>query len=211
MPLPDPAPRRKFHNRAINCEGFAREDGLWDIEARITDTKTYAFENQWRGAIEPGDGIHDMWVRLTVDDNRVIHDVAVAMDGTPFEICPSVEPNFKALIGVRIAAGWNVAVRKRVGGTSGCTHVVELLAVMATVAFQTIGTGIARRDEWLGRDTADAPDDKTASRPAGWDPESKGEKPKPPPLLDTCVAWGRSSPVVKRIYPEFYEESRDED
>ena len=32
MPLPAPAPRTLKHTRAIECTGYEREDGLWDIE-----------------------------------------------------------------------------------------------------------------------------------------------------------------------------------
>src|SRR3970282_2145791 len=42
MPLPNPAPRRLMHTRAIECTGYERDDGLWDIEAHLTDTKTPA-------------------------------------------------------------------------------------------------------------------------------------------------------------------------
>lgn len=193
MPLPPAAPRQKFHNRAINCEGFAREDGLWDIEAQIQDTKSYEFENEYRGDIKPGDPIHDMTIRLTVADDMVIQDVETVMDGTPFAYCLNAPPNFKNLKGLKIGPGWNLAVRKRVGGTLGCTHMVELLSVMATVAFQTIGPGRRRRDQWLGKSTeADkASDEKRNARPG---------------FLDTCVSWGRSSPVVKRFMPDHYVE-----
>jgi hypothetical protein len=34
MSLPAPAPRRHLHTRVISCEGYEREDGLFDIEAR---------------------------------------------------------------------------------------------------------------------------------------------------------------------------------
>lgn len=192
MPLSPAAPRRKFHHRAITCEGFAREDGLWDIEAQIRDTKTYAFDNEYRGSIEPGDPIHDMTIRLTMDDDRVIEEVDAVMDGTPFAYCLNAPPNFKALKGLQIGPGWNVAVRKRVGGTLGCTHMVELLAVMATVAYQTIGTGKKQREKMMG--IAPQQKAKDSSKPK-----------KRPGLLDTCVSWGRTSPVVKRFMPDFYE------
>ena len=42
MPLPNPVPRKLMHTRAIECNGYEREDGLWDIEAHLTDTKTVA-------------------------------------------------------------------------------------------------------------------------------------------------------------------------
>lgn len=39
MPLSAPVPRVMRHRRAITVEAYLREDGLWDIEARLTDTK----------------------------------------------------------------------------------------------------------------------------------------------------------------------------
>jgi len=52
MPLPDGSPRKHAHTRAIEYRGYEREDGLWDIEAHMTDTKTYEFRNDWRGQIK---------------------------------------------------------------------------------------------------------------------------------------------------------------
>ena len=40
MPLTNPAPRKLMHTRAIDCKGYERADGLWDIEAHLVDTKT---------------------------------------------------------------------------------------------------------------------------------------------------------------------------
>ena len=68
MPLSSPTERKHIHTRQVACQGFRRADGLWDIEGHITDIKTYPFANDYRGAIQPGDPIHDMWIRLTVDD-----------------------------------------------------------------------------------------------------------------------------------------------
>ena len=33
--------RRHVHSRRITCEAFERADGLWDIDANMTDVKTY--------------------------------------------------------------------------------------------------------------------------------------------------------------------------
>ena len=44
MPLPAPAPRKHLHTRTIKCEGYEREDGLYDIEAQIVDQKAYAVD-----------------------------------------------------------------------------------------------------------------------------------------------------------------------
>ncbi|HYD97931.1 MAG TPA: DUF2889 domain-containing protein, partial [Alphaproteobacteria bacterium] len=75
MPLSAPAARRHIHTRTVTCQGFRREDGLWDIEGHMTDVKTYAFGNEWRGEIAPGEPLHDMWMRLTIDDGFTVHAV----------------------------------------------------------------------------------------------------------------------------------------
>lgn len=190
MPLPKPAVEREhFHTRRIHCEGYARADGLWDIEAHMTDTKTYSFKNDWRGGIEPGEPVHEMWIRLTLDDNLEIRDIEAVTDHSPFEMCPAITPNFKRLIGLRVGPGWNRRIKEEVGGTKGCTHLVELLAPMATVAFQTILTGAKRRrSERFGiADHKPLPDQEAV-----------------PAVLDTCHAWARSSPMVQKYQPRHY-------
>src|SRR5690606_35863619 len=67
MPLSPAVPRRHIHTRRIECRGYLREDGLWDIEAWLEDSKTYAFDNETRGEVQPGGPVHDMVARLTVD------------------------------------------------------------------------------------------------------------------------------------------------
>ena len=44
MPLSESAARQAIHDRHVHCAGLRREDGLWDIEGHIRDTKTYSFE-----------------------------------------------------------------------------------------------------------------------------------------------------------------------
>ena len=50
MPLPDPVPREPLHTRRVECRGYRRADGLWDIEGHLVDTKAYPFANElsWR-------------------------------------------------------------------------------------------------------------------------------------------------------------------
>jgi len=179
MPLPKPsAPRKPIHTRRITCNGFRRDDGLWDIEGHLVDTKAYAFENSWRGTLEPGAALHEMWLRLTLDDALLVHDVAAATDNSPYEICPAIVPQFRKLVGLRIGKGWYGEVKALLGGTQGCTHLVELaLGAMATAAIQTIfplrGKGNA-------------------------DPDRR------PRHLDTCHALASDSPVVRAHYPRHY-------
>ena len=116
MALPAPVKREKKHRRSVECEGFLREDGMWDIEARVVDTRTYdcAYDEFHRGGmIRAGEPVHDMWLRLTIDLDFLIHDVHAASDKTPFAICPRAASAMRELIGLRIAPGWRRQVRER--------------------------------------------------------------------------------------------------
>jgi hypothetical protein len=179
MPLSPPVERSCLHKRTYVFEGYQRADGLWDIEGRIVDTKTYAFANKDRGEIPPGEALHDMSIRLTIDEDFKVHDIEAVTDYSPFTICPTVTPNFKRLIGKEVKTGWRQTVRREVGGVEGCTHLVDLLIAMATVAFQTL---------YPVRQA------KAAKRPPG----------ERPGLLETCHAFATDSPIVKRSWPEFY-------
>jgi hypothetical protein len=190
MSLSAPAPRQRLHRRVIDCGGYDREDGLWDIEGRLTDTKDYGFENAWRGRLEPGTPLHDMLVRLTLDDDMTITAVEVSMQGTPFALCSDIEPDFQKLVGVRIAAGFTMKLNGLLGGTQGCTHVVELLGRMATVAYQTIPAGKRRRI--MGEEEI----------PSSGPPVDAGKRPF---YLNGCHAWATGGPLVKKLLPEYYD------
>jgi len=137
MPLSRPTPRKLLHLRDIQLRGYEREDGMLEIEARMTDTKTYSWSNNDRGGINSGDPLHDMWMRVTLDGGMVIQDCEASMDSTPHGFCPGAAPNFKRLIGLTIGRGFIKAAVARVGGVEGCTHLRELLQPIATVALQT--------------------------------------------------------------------------
>lgn len=186
MPLSTPAARERKHTRRIELNGFLREDGLWDIEAHLTDEKSYGFDNEWRGRVEPGAPVHDMWIRLTVDDDRVVKAVEVVTDVGPYSMCPDIAPNFQRLVGLKVGPGWNNRVKELVGGTQGCTHLGELLGPVATIVYQTQSPSLLRKK----RGAAEAP---------------KPEVPRRKPAnLDTCHAYASDSDVVKRFHPAFY-------
>jgi hypothetical protein len=186
MPLSPGAPRKPIHTRHIECHGYLREDGLWDIEGHITDVKTYPFHNEWRGWMEPGTPIHDMTIRLTVDNAFVVQAVETAMDGSPYPICAGVLPNFQRLVGLQIQSGWRRRVRELLGGTEGCTHMVEMLSPLATVVLQTIRP----YKRFLVKESlADGEADPTVRRPQ---------------QIDTCYSWSREREVVRRYLPEHF-------
>ena len=125
MPLTAAQPRAPIHDRQVRVRGYHREDGLWDIEGHLVDTKTYEIDNRHRGAIPPGEPIHEMWLRVTIDDGMLIHRVEASTDFAPFGSCPVVTPRFAELEGLTIGPGFKRRVVERVGGRLGCTHLVE--------------------------------------------------------------------------------------
>lgn len=180
MPLPPPAERELIHVRTVECRGFRRADGLWDVEGHITDIKSYPVENSWRGTIAPGGPIHDMWIRVTIDDDMTIREATAVTEAAPFSICGDIAPAFGKLVGLRIGPGWRRRIQERLGGIHGCTHIVELLGPLATTAFQTFS---ARRRE----------QEATAR-----------EDDRPPRLLNSCYALRSDGPVARRLWPRHY-------
>jgi hypothetical protein len=183
MPLPPPEDRTPLHRREIILEGFLRADGMYDIEARLTDVKRYDFPNRLYGLVTAGMPIHDMWMRLTIDEAMKIHAVAAVTDSAPYPVCPGITPNFQRLVGVSIGMGWRKAIKERLGGVQGCTHLVELLAPLGTVAYQTIIGQKMRRERETG-----APRQPATSRPA---------------ILDSCHAYDSTGPIVAGLWPEW--------
>jgi hypothetical protein len=179
MPLSAPTERELLHTRLIELHGYRRADGLWDIEGHLTDVKTYGFKNEFRGEIAAGEPIHDMWLRLTIDEDFVVREVEAVTDGSPFRICPEITPNFKKLIGARMTSGWRREVRERLGGVEGCTHLVETLGTMATAAYQTLYPTLANKNK--------------AHRSLG-----------KPAIIDSCYAFASDGEVVRKRWPNFY-------
>jgi len=180
MPLSSPAPRKHLHKRTVTCYGYQRDDGLWDIEGHLVDVKTYDFENDHRGVVKAGEPVHEMWLRLSIDDDLQIKEAEAATDYAPYAMCPDITSRFALLKGLRIGPGFHREVHKLVGGVLGCTHLVELLRPLATAAFQTL---VAKR------------------RKSERDPSAP---PKRPMFIDTCHAHASDSPEVKRRWPAFY-------
>jgi hypothetical protein len=168
--------------------GYEREDGLWDIEGRITDTKTYSFNNLDRGNVSAGTPVHDMLVRLTIDTNLTVVEADASTEYAPFNICPAITKDIKSLKGLKIASGWTRNVKKAIGGLKGCTHINHLITgALATTAYQSIVPK------------------KNSLRQKKKEISLEGSQ-KRPDIIDTCHAFAANGMNVKRLWPEFYEE-----
>jgi hypothetical protein len=184
--------RELLHRRDFAFSAYLRPDGLYEIEGRMTDRKNYAFPNDWRGTVEPNEPLHDMRVRVVLDGDFVISEVTAETAASPFEICPAITPSLGALKGERIGRGWTKLLRQKFGGAQGCTHHVELLRTLATVAFQTIYGDQQRRR----RETRSVP------------PTADASPGKRPDFIGTCHALAADSEIVKQNWPQFYEPAK---
>ena len=143
-----PVTRTLSHLRNIDCRGYLRSDGKWDIEATLVDTKGITLRTPDRPYIGVGEKLHEMKLCVTIDTDMLIHDVHASMDSTPYASCPEVVQNYQQLIGVTIGGGWQKTIRQLFGGVKGCTHLRELLGPIATVAYQTIIDAKYRQEDY---------------------------------------------------------------
>ncbi len=174
MPLPKAQRRKHQHKRLINSDAYLRDDGMWDIEARMTDFKTNTIDDDDHGYVSAGEPFHDILLRITIDSSFKVHAVHASIEAAPFEICPNIGENYNQLVGTRIAPGWRAKIRELVGGANGCTHINELFPVVATTAFQSL---------WPHRDRS--------ALKQGY------EK-----MLDSCHAWSRDGELARNMFPE---------
>ena len=179
MPLPSPVPRKLSHNRVIDCRGYERDDGLWDIEGHLTDTKPFTwFERTGSPDLPAGVPAHDMWIRLTVDLDMMIHECVACTDASPYALCGDIVPKLERLKGHRIARGWTRGLNALIGGVHGCTHQWELLGRVAAVAYQS---------------TNNARQSARKHKP--------GEIPR---TFNTCHMYAPESEETLRRWPELY-------
>ncbi len=176
MPLPTPAPRQLAHTRKVTFRGYQRDDGLWDIEGELHDSKSHELvipnERTWA----PGETIHGMTIRVTIDRQMVVQAIDVAMDDVPHGECPKTMVPMQNMVGATMGPGWRQAIEKHLGGVQGCAHLRELLFNMATAAFQTLPGGL-----------------------------SKADPSRPPLHLGKCLTWDFNGPLVEKLYPVHFQ------
>ncbi len=176
-----PADRKLAANRTISCTGYARKDGLWDVEAHLIDTRPVSVTHPNYGAAKPaGYPLHEMKIRITVDNDLLIHDAEAVTIHAPFEPCRVPPASFPKLKGLSLKKGWKKSLSEIMGGTKGCTHLSELLGNLATIAYQTV----ASSDEWVAK-------------------VDRGEI--TPFYIDSCYSYNESGPLVERLYPDLYQ------
>ena len=169
-------PRERLHCRSVTFDGYQREDGLYDIEAHLTDVKDHDIA-LLTGVRPAGIPVHDMWVRVTIDPAFNIVDIEAVTESMPYPgFCDSIGPDYRKLIGANLVEGFRKRLHDLMGHTKGCTHITEMLANVPTAAIQTFAGEMNEERE-------------------------DGAKPF---QLDQCHALETSTETVKLWYPKWF-------
>jgi Protein of unknown function (DUF2889) len=174
-----PGGRRRIHTRTIVVEVYARDDGLYDLEGRLTDVKDHdlVLESGLRPAGQP---VHDMHLSLTVDAELNVIQAGARSRVVPYPgACETIGPAYGALRGLNLLQKFRKAVMQVMGGARGCTHLSELAGVLPTAAVQALA-GIRRGE----------PDEVQ------------------PFQLDRCHALVTSGESVRRFYPRWFRDGK---
>lgn len=180
MPLPAPdCAREASHQRSITIRAYARTDGLWDIEGHLTDAWSAPIPKA-DGVLPPGEPMHSMWLRMTVDKTATIVAVQAVTDAGPYgSACGEIAPDYQQLVGVRVARGYRDAIRRLFGRTAGCTHINELAGAMGSAALQAMWNDLTQNAD------------------------------EQPFSIDGCHALKSSGPQVAKFFPRWYRPARE--
>ena len=179
MALPIAAPERKLkHTRQIDVRIYARGNGLWEVDAHIRDDRpeTTVLASGPRIAGEP---IHDMVLRLVVDERFEILEAGARSDAVPFPgACDSFGDAYGRLVGLNLMRGFRSAVGERLGGVEGCTHLTELAQILPTAVVQAFAGDVI---------------------------DTQGEGGSEPPFqIDRCRALRSEGEAVRTYFPRWH-------
>jgi hypothetical protein len=167
-----------MHLRRIEMSGWQRADGRFEIEARLVDTKPWDMTTQGGLERRAGDALHDISIRWVVDEALTLLEVHACIDASPHPVCPEAVGSLQRLVGMRVGTGWSRAVRERMGPSyERCTHLTELLAPMASAAFQSL---------WPVR----------INQAQALDAQGRPRK------IDSCLAYASDGDAVRVMWPE---------
>ncbi|SAL62360.1 DUF2889 domain-containing protein [Caballeronia telluris] len=191
MPLSPPVSRQLRHRRAIRLEAFERDDGLWDIEARLTDEKPR--DVHLASGVRPnGLPIHELWLRITIDRKLTIVDAEASSEWAPYGgQCAESNPAYRSLIGLNLLQNFRRETNRLLRGTAGCTHLTELCAVLPTAAIQAFAGEVWSIENGNPRGEPLA------------NPNTNSEE-QPPFQLGRCHALRFDGPAVGEYYPRWY-------
>ena len=180
MALPIAAPERRLqHRRSIDVQVYSRGNGLWEVDARLTDTRSRTV-NLATGPRAAGDPIHDMLLRLVVDERFNVVEAGAESMSVPYPgNCDEHGDVYQKLVGLNLMQRFRETVRARVGGVQGCTHITELAQVLPTAVVQAFAGEVI-------------------------DTRGDSDSSERPFQIDRCHALRSDGPAVLAFYPRWY-------
>ena len=180
---PTVATRQLRHRRAISVQVYSQGNGLWEVDAEISDVKTR--DVPLGGAMrQAGDPIHDMLLRLIVDERLTIVKAGSLTRAMPYPgACnqygtPTADP-YEALAGLNLLKNFRTEVRERLSGVRGCTHLTELAQVLPSAVIQAFAGDVI-------------------------DTRGEASSTTPPFQIDRCHALRSDGATVQLHYPRWY-------
>jgi Protein of unknown function (DUF2889) len=185
MTLPPAAPDRQLkHRRQIDVQVFSRGNGLWEVDAVLSDVKTRV-ALMTDGPRAPGTPIHDMLLRLIVNQQLDILEAGSETRFMPYNgICNEHGDAYGKLVGLNLLRNFRGAVRERLGGVRGCTHLTEMAQVLPTAVVQAFAGDVI-------------------------DTRGDGEGAAQPFQIDRCHALRSDGAAVRQFYPRWYRSGQD--
>lgn len=159
------------------------------MELRLVDQKHFGFIDRERGRLEPGDPVHGINVRISINRDMEVLNIETDLASMPFAFCQGSSANVSKLVGTHLDRGWRRSVREAMGSTHGCTHLAELLGHAPTVAFQTSAIRRSHANRDIGSE----------------DPHHEA----PPFFIGGCYSWASDSPVTREFFPQFASDEPD--
>ncbi len=183
MSLPPAAPQRQLkHRRQIDVQVFARGDGLWEVDATLSDVKTRV-ANMIDGPRAAGTPIHDMLLRLVVNSQFDIVQAGSETRWMPYTgHCDQHGDAYGKLVGLNLMQDFRKHLRERLGGVLGCTHITELAQVLPTAVVQGFVGEVL-------------------------DTRGNAEGAPKPFQIDRCHALKSSGEAVRLHYPRWYRQA----
>ncbi len=180
MPVPLPAADRQLkHRRRLEVEVYARNDGLWEVDATLVDTKTRELQMA-DGPRAAGSPIHDMLLRLVVDRQLNVLAAGSQTRAMPYPgLCGEHGDAYATMVGLNLLQGFHKTLRERLGGVRGCTHITELAQVLPTAVVQAFAGEVI-------------------------DTRGQAEGSTKPFQIDRCHALRSDGEAVRQFYPRWY-------
>jgi hypothetical protein len=171
--------RQLKHSRRIDVQVFSRGNGLWEVDAHITDIRPQE-TRMATGMLPAGEPIHDMLLRLVVDEAFNVVEAGARTAAMPYPgECDRYGDAYGRLVGLNLMRGFRQAVKERLGGVQGCTHITELTQLLPTAVVQAFAGEVL-------------------------DTRGDAAQSQQPFQIDRCHALRADGAAVRMYYPRWY-------